>query len=162
MRETIPKPVLAVGRDFHVSVGIPPQQRQPGEPVFGIDGAADARSIFQRQNARGGCEFRPGDFSADGAGSNLDLRIIAEPLDLAELAVGHEVELVALLGEPDRRVDGDSGFAEGRERDVTLSVDLGGNGHGHIVINAGSGIVRAGNAEHWSKRRGRSYNDATC
>jgi len=56
--------------------------------------------------------------------------IVAEALDLAEFAVGHEVKLAGVFGEPDWRVDGHSGFAEGGERDVLLSVDGGRNAHG--------------------------------
>jgi len=121
--------------NFDVSVGVAPKQRQAGEPIFRFDGAADSGGIFGRQDARGGGEFGAGDFSAHGAGSDFDLRVIADTLDLAELAVGHKAEFVTVFRKPDGGVDRDSGFAEGRERDVVLSVDLGGDGHRGILNN---------------------------
>jgi hypothetical protein len=136
------QPIASRGRrDFNVGVSIPPEEGQPRKPVLGVNCASHARGIFDRQNARRGREFRPGDFSANRTGSDFDLRIIANALDLAQLAVRHEVKLVVLLGEPDRRGNGNSSFAESGERDVLLSVDRAGDGHGHIVINARGGMA---------------------
>ena len=120
---------LSSDRDFNVSVGVAPDQRQASEPIFSVDGAANAGSGIGREDAGGGGEFGAGDFSADGTGGDLDLGIVANALDLAELARSHEAECVAVLGEPDGSVDGDAGFAESSERDVLLAVDFGGDGH---------------------------------
>jgi len=136
---------LGGGRNLNVRVSITPEEWDAGEPILCLDGVPHAGGVFDRQDAGRGRKFRAGDFSANRAGSDFDLRIIADALDLAELAVRHEVEFVALFREPDGCGDGDSGFAEGGERDVFLSVDRTGDGHGHIVINAGRGIVGAAN-----------------
>ena len=99
--------------DFDVSVAIAPEPRDASEPIFVFDGAAGAGSIFGGKDASGCWEFGAGEFSAYGAGSNFDLRIVANAFDLAEFAAGHEVELIVFFGEPDGGVDGNTGFAEG-------------------------------------------------
>ena len=124
------------GRDLNVCIRIPPEEWHPRQPVFGSNRAPHPRSIFDRQNACRRGKFRPGDFSANRAGSNLDLRVIANTLHLAEFAVRHEAEFVAFFSEPDGGGNGNAGLAEGGKRDVFLSMDRSGDGHRHIVINA--------------------------
>lgn len=117
------------GGNFDVGVSVAPDEGQACEPVFGVDGAADTRGILGGEKAGGGGEFRAGDFPTHRAGSDLDLRIIANALDLAQFAVGHEIQFAVFLGKPDRGINGDASLAEGGEREVVLSADFGRDGH---------------------------------
>src|SRR5258708_40265394 len=111
-------------RDFDRAVGVAPQEGDAGEPVLRVDQPADAGKLFRWQDADGCGEFGTGDFSADGAGCDLDLRVVADTLVLSGFAAGHEVEFVVVLGKPDGRVYGGAIFSEGGEADVTLIVDF--------------------------------------
>ena len=126
--------LLRCGRNFEGGVGVAPQEGDTGEPVFCVDQPADAGKLFRWQDADGCGEFGTGDLSTDGAGGHLDLRVVADTLVLSGLAAGHEVEFVVVPGKPDGRVHGYAAISEGREADVTLTVDFGGDGrHGDIV-----------------------------
>jgi hypothetical protein len=72
------------------------------------------------------------------------LRVVADALALSQFAVRHEVELIVVFGKPDGRVDGDATFAEGREADVTLAVDFGGDGCHADIVNSGRPFSGAG------------------
>ena len=131
-------PPSSCGRDLEVSVGVAPKQGDTSEPVFCVDQPANASKIFRRQDADGCREFRAGDLSADGAGSDFDLRVVADALVLSQLAAGHEVEFVIVFGKPNGRVHGNARLPEGGEADVTLAVNFCGDGsHGDIVNTAG-------------------------
>src|SRR5258708_38159251 len=118
-------------RDFDRAVGVAPQEGDAGEPVLRVDQPADAGKLFHWQDADSCGEFGAGDFSADGAGCDLDLRLVADTLVFSGFAAGHQVEFVVVLGKPDWSVHGYAAFSEGSEADVTLTVDFGGNGrHG--------------------------------
>jgi len=122
------------GRDFEVSVGVAPQKRDTGEPVFCLDRLAGAGKLFGSQDADDSGEFAAGDFSADSAGRDLDLRVVADALALSGFTVRHGVKLIVVFGKPDGRVHGDATFSEGSEADVALAVDFGGDGrHADIV-----------------------------
>ena len=136
---------LCSRRDLNVRIRIPPEKRQPRQPVLRINRPPHACCIFDRQNARRGRKFRSGDFPADRAGSDFHLRVISNPLHLAKLAARHKNKLVALLGEPDRCVDRRPGFAERGERNIFLSVNRSGDGHRNIVITVAREILRAAN-----------------
>ena len=123
---------------FDISVGVGPKEGDAGEEVLGVDGAAGAGAIFRGEDASGGREFGAGDSSAHRAGSNSDLRVVADALRFAHFAASHDVKLAVLFGKPDRRVDGDTSLAEGGERDVALAVDFGGDGHADILTMPGS------------------------
>jgi hypothetical protein len=138
-------------RDLNVGISIAPEERNSRHPIFGFDRVAHARGIFDRQDASGRREFRPRDLSPNCAGSNLDLRVVPNALHLAELAVRHEVEFVALFGEPNGCGDGNPRFPEGGKRDVLLSVDRSGDGHRHIVINVES---RNNSGREWGRSPG--------
>jgi hypothetical protein len=120
---------------FDVGVGVAPQEREAGKPILGVNRLPDASSLFLWQEASGSGEFGSGDSSSDGAGGDLDLRVIAYAFDLPQFAVGHKVEFVVVFGEPDRRVNGAAALSEGREADVSLAVNFDGYGsHAGIVI----------------------------
>jgi hypothetical protein len=131
--------------NLNVSIRIPPEKRQLRQPVLGINRAPDECCIFDRQNARRSRKFRSGNFPANRAGSDFDLRIISNPLHLAKLAARHKDKRAAFFGEPDRRVNGRSSFAERGERDIFLSVNRSGDGHRNIVITVAREILRAAN-----------------
>lgn len=100
--------------DFDIRIRVAPQEWHAREKIFSVDGAAYTCRISRRKDSRCAGELGTCDFSAYGAGCDLDLRIIPDPFYLAEFAAGHEEELVVFFGEPHRRIDRHSGFAEGR------------------------------------------------
>lgn len=127
--------------DLGAGVGLTPQKRKTGEPVFCVDRLPDARKFLGGQNLRGCGEFGAGDFSTDGTRGDLHLRVVANALALAQFAVRHEVEFVIIFGKPDRRVDCDTAFAEGGQADITLAVDFCGNGRHADIVNSESPFV---------------------
>ena len=121
--------------DFDVGIGVAPQERKSREPIFRFDRLADTSRFFSLQDASGGWKFRAGNFSSNGAGRDLDLRVVADALDLAQFAVRHEVKFVAVLGKPDGCVHRDAALAERREAEITVAVNIGGDArHTNIVI----------------------------
>ena len=122
-------------RDFDRAVGVAPQEWDTGEPVFRVDHPADAGKLFGRQDAGGCREFRAGDFSADGAGGDLDLRVVADALVFSGFAAGHEVEFVIVFGKPDGCIYGGAIFSKSGEADVTLAADFGGDGSHLDIVN---------------------------
>src|SRR5260370_12583531 len=130
-------------RDFDRAVGVAPQEGDTGEPVLRVDQPADAGKPFHWQDADGRGGFGTGDFSADGAGCDLDLRVVADTLVRSGLAAGPEGEFVGVFGKPDGRVHGDAAFSEGGEADVTLTVDFGGDGRPRDIVKWFEGFLRA-------------------
>ncbi len=125
-------------RDLEVSVGVAPEQGDTSKPVFCVDQPAHAGRLLGGKNTNRSGEFGSGDLSAHGAGSDPDLRMVADALVLSQLAAGHEVKFVVVFGKPDGRVHSSSTLPEGSEADVTLAVDRGGDGsHEDIVNNCG-------------------------
>src|ERR1700719_1709174 len=124
-------------RDLDTGLGVAPQEGDTGEPVYSVDHPADAGKLFRRQDAGSCGEFGAGDFSADGAWSDLDLRVVADALVFPGLAARHEVEFVIVFGKPDGRVYGGATFAEGGEAYVTLAVDCGGDRKHVDIVNRG-------------------------
>ena len=120
-------------RDLKESVGVAPQEWDACQPVFCFDQLADAGKLFWRQDADGSGELGSGDFPANGAGCDLDLRVVADALALPQFAIRHEVEFVVIFGKPDGRVHGKATFPEGGKADVTLAVNFCGDGHSGIV-----------------------------
>ena len=123
--------------DLDGGIGVAPQEWDTGEPVFSVDHPADAGKLCRRQDAGGCGKFGAGDFSADGAWSDLDLRVVAYALVFPGLAARHEVEFVIVFGKPDGRVHGDATFAEAGEAQVTLAVDFGGDRSHADIVNGG-------------------------
>ena len=121
--------------DFEVGVGIAPKEGQACQPILALDCFADASAFFRWQKAGGCLEFRPGDFSADGAGRDLDVRAVANALALPEFTVCHEIQLVVIFGKPDGGVNGYAVFSEGGEADIPLAVDFCGNGYHEDIVN---------------------------
>jgi hypothetical protein len=124
-------------RDLDTGLGVAPQEGDTGEPVFCVDHPADAGKLLRRQDAGGCGEFGAGDFSADGAGGDLDLRVVADALVFSGFAAGHQVEFVVVFGKPDGRVHGNAIFSEGSEADVTLAADFGGDVSHLDIVNRG-------------------------
>lgn len=129
---------LSTRRNLEVGIGIAPQPRQTGEPIFCVNQLAGASVFFRSQDADGPSKFRAGDLPPHGARGDLDLGVVADALALAQFAVRHEIEFVPVFGKPNRRVDGNAALAEGREADVALALDFCGNGcHADIVMRRG-------------------------
>lgn len=128
----------ANGRDFEIGVCVGPQEGHAGEPVLGVDAFAGGGKVLRREDANGGGELRAGNFSAHGARSDLNLRVVADAFVFAGFAASHEVEFAAVFREPNRRRDGDAGFAERCQAEVALALDFGGNrgSHGNILTTA--------------------------
>ncbi len=121
------------GSDFDTSAAVAPEQWDASEPIFFFDQVKRSGVVFGRKDAGGGREFGASDLPPDGAGSNFGLSVVADALHLRELGVGHDVKPARVFGKPDGRANSDSRFAEGRERNVALIMDLGGDGHGPIL-----------------------------
>ena len=120
-------------RDFEVGVGITPKQGTRASQYFRLI-AAGTGKLLRSQKADGSGKFGAGDFSADGAGGDLNLRVVADTLRFPQSTVRHEVEFVVVFGKPNGRVHGYATFSEGGEADVTLAADFGRNGrHANIV-----------------------------
>lgn len=127
-------PAYSRKRNFEVGVGVAPKERETGKPVLSVDRLAGAGKLFRPQKTDGRGEFRADDFSAHGAGGNLNLRVVVDALALSQFTVGHEVEFVVVFGKPDGGVHGDAALSEGSQADVTLAVDFSGDGsHADIV-----------------------------
>ena len=122
-------------RDLDTGLGVAPQEGDTGEPVFCVDHPADAGKLFRWQDAGGCGEFWAGDFSTNGAGSDLDLRVVADALVFSGFAASHEVEFVVVFGKPDGRVYGGTTFSESGEADVTLAMDFSGDGSHPDIVN---------------------------
>jgi hypothetical protein len=126
-------------RDLDVGISIAPEKRDAGEPVFLFDRLAGASELFGPQYADGSGEFGASDFSAHGAGSNLDLWVVADALDLPQFAVRHEVKLAVVFSKPDRRVHGDAVLPKRGEADVALAVDFSGDGCHRDIVKCAKG-----------------------
>jgi hypothetical protein len=115
---------------IHVALAPPWHPRQP---IFSSHGSASSWTLFRRQNPRRRIKFRPGNLSAYGAGSYFHFRIVPYPFALSRIVVAHHVELAALFTEPHRRKDRHAILAEGCQRNIFLSCNLGRYGHEYIV-----------------------------
>src|ERR1035438_1268586 len=93
------------------------------QPIFLPDGLAGASLFFRLQLSSSRREFGAGDLAADGAGRNLDFRVVADAFGFAQFAVGHEVKLAVIFGKPDGGVDGDATLPKGCEADIALAVN---------------------------------------
>jgi len=87
--------------------------------------------------------IRAGDLSADGAGCDFYLGVVAEALALAQFAVRHEKEFVIVFGEPDGCVDRDAALTKRSQTDVALTVNLGGDGLHVAIVKCWAGDFRA-------------------
>ena len=139
-------------RDLDVGVGVAPQEGEAGQPVLRVDRLPDASKLFRGQDANCGGKFGTGDFPANGAGSDLDLWVIADALDLSQFAACHEVELVIIFSEPDGGVDSGDAFPEGREADVTLAVDFCWNGSHADILKRCEEVLRGTRMEYSTSR----------
>src|SRR5208282_3019239 len=131
-------------RDLEAGVGVAPQERNTCEPVFCIDQLAGASEFFRGQDAGGRREFGTGDFSEDGAGGDLDLRVVADALALSQFTIRHEVEFAAVLRKPDGRVHGDAILAEGGEADVMLAADFRRDRSRAVLVRRRGSCLRGG------------------
>src|SRR5208282_1568933 len=133
-------------RDLKAGVGVAPNEWNTREPVFCFDRLAGASKLFRWQDADGCGEFGASDFSADGAGGDLDLRVVADALALSQFTIRHEVEFAAVFRKPDGRVHGDAILAEGGEADVTLAANFGRDGRGAdaYIVRRRGGFLRDG------------------
>jgi hypothetical protein len=119
-----------------------PGRRQPGQPIFPVDGLPRAGMFLRRQNTRQRRHLRPSQFPPDSAGSNCHLWIVANTLRLAHIAAGHHVKLVAVFAEPYGRCDFRPTLAERAERDVFLAADFCGDRFRHRIHCKGSARTR--------------------
>ncbi len=134
-------PVLDTRVAGNLSPGTHPpysRRRQPGQPIFPVDGLPRAGMFLRRQNTRQRRHLRPSQFPPDSAGSNCHLWIVANTLRLAHIAAGHHVKLVAVFAEPYGRCDFRPTLAERAERDVFLAADFCGDRFRHRIHCKGS------------------------
>ena len=89
--------------------------------------------VVSRWQDVGGCgRLRPGDLSADRAGRNPHLRIVANPFGFAHVAARHDVEPAIFFSEPHWSSDGGAVLAEGFEGNIFLTLNRCGYGTLHV------------------------------
>jgi hypothetical protein len=109
------------------------QTRQQILTVYSLPGV----SLFlDRHNSRRSRRLRPGNPSADGAGSNRHLRIVANAFRLAKLKARHHVKLVALFPKPHWGCYFLPVLTERREGNVSLAANGRRNRSWHSAIVA--------------------------
>ena len=136
MNREVPRasdPFASCRSDFQVHVLLAPDGK-PSQPVLLADGLAGKRPVFRRQNTSRCCELRASNGAPHRAGSNADLRVVADALGFSRIAAGHHVKFAIALREPDRGGHGSSIFAERGKTDVVLRLDLGWDRSGHVLI----------------------------
>lgn len=118
--------------DFEIGVFLGPDGKA-GKPVLLVQNMTCGEPSVRWKDAGGGGKFGPGDFAANGARRDADLRIVAQALGFAGIAAGHDVELAVAFSEPDGSGDRRSRFAESGEGKVFLAGDGRRDGHRKIV-----------------------------
>lgn len=130
--------------NLQIGVSPAPNPGDAGKPIFAVNGLASVSKLLQPQKPGRAGEIGASDLAAHSAGSNADLRIIADALALAHVAASHDVEPVALFAEPDGRTHSGAILAEGGERDVLVAADLGGDWICHSAIVREARRLKAG------------------
>src|ERR1700693_231119 len=128
---------------FQISIGSPPNQRQPCCPILPVDGLTRVHMLFRPQNPRLRRELVARHIPAHRAGSHLHERIVANSLHLTHRAARHHVKLVAVLPEPYWRSDFRSVPANRSQRDVLLTANGGWNWFCHVCHCSGSDLKSA-------------------
>lgn len=90
--------------------------------------------FFRRKNAGLGGKLRSRNFAAHRARGDLHLRIVTDALRFPHVTASHHVELPGFLSKPHWSWNSRAGFSKGRQRDVLLSRDCGGNLACHAAI----------------------------
>src|SRR6267154_4850912 len=120
--------------DFQVLVLLAPE-RQPGQPVFAMNGLFSPFPLIGRKHTRVSSKVRPGDLPFHVTKRNFDSRIVADAFVLPRIIARHEDELVVALGKPDRSANSSAILATGGEGNVLLVVDGGGDGHAYLYAD---------------------------
>ena len=128
---------------FQISIGSPPNQRQPCCPILPVDSLTGVPMLFRRQNPRVRKELVARHLPAHRAGSHLHERIVANSLYLTHRAARHHVKLVAVLPEPYWRSDFRSVLANRSQRDVFLAANGGWNRFCHVCHSSGCDVKSA-------------------
>jgi hypothetical protein len=140
---------------FQISIGSPPNQRQPCCPILPVDGLTGVPMLFRRQNPGVRKELVARHIPAHGAGSHLHQRIVANSLYLTHRAARHHVKPVVVLPEPYWRRDFRSVLANRSQRDVFLAANGGWNWLCHVCHCSGSALkIRDASCQHWGGYRG--------
>src|ERR1700733_4117113 len=137
--------------NFKVDVFLAPEEVDSRQPVLGFDRGAGARPVLDWQYPCPGLEVRPGDFASDRARCNSHLGMVADALVFSRVAACHYIKLVALFSKPDGRGHGGAAFAEGRDADVFLAMDLWRDRHWDIVRESHASQL-AENFGQWGRR----------
>ena len=116
-----------MGCDLKEGIGVAPQERKAGEPVFCVDRLANSGKVLLGENADSRREFRASNFSPEGTGSDRSFRVVTNALALSGFAVSHEAESAIIFREPDRSPNGDSILTEGGKADIALTLNFAGN-----------------------------------
>lgn len=127
-------PLTPQRRDLQVHVGPRPYQRQPRQPILLIDQLPNSSKLLGSHYPSCSREIRSSDLPSNRAGGNRDLRIVADPLVLAQMRTCHYVEFPGIFGEPHGRRHSGATLAKADQADVLLAVDLGRNRARHKPI----------------------------
>ena len=112
---------------FQIGIRPSPDERDPGHPIFAVDGFPRMIVLFRRQNACLRIKFGASHSSTNRARRDPYLRIVANPFRLAHVAAGHYVEFAAIFSKPHWRGDAGSGLAKCGQRNIFLIVNGGRN-----------------------------------
>jgi hypothetical protein len=137
------EPISSEG-DLHIRIGVTPEKRDTREPVFLFDRLTDAVELFWSKHANRARRLGAGDFSANGARCNFDIRIVADAFAFPQFTVRHEVKPVVVFDKPDGCVHSGAIFAVGGKTDITLAVDFGGDGCHADIVKCAKGLERVG------------------
>jgi hypothetical protein len=111
--------------DLDVRVRSTPDQRQTRHPILSVNRLPRVRMFFVGQYTCQGRGLRPGHSSANCAGSDPNLLVVAQAFHLSHIAARHHIKLVGVLPEPDRRRNRRPILPKGGERHVFLVVNCG-------------------------------------
>jgi hypothetical protein len=116
-------PHILAKTDLDISIGSPPHQRKPRQPILAIDRLPCPSLFFAWQNPRRRGEFRTSDFSSNRAQRNSYLRVIPNPLRLPHVTARHHIELAVFFSKPHRSCDTHSGFAKRCQGNIILTLN---------------------------------------
>src|SRR5215469_17408292 len=114
--------------DFQEFVVFTPEG-QPHQPVLAAEDTLGFGPLGLGQNASAAGGLWTGDFAADGAGGNLNLRIVADALVLPGVIASHKIESAVAFREPNGRGDGGAVLAECGKGEILASSERRGDCH---------------------------------
>lgn len=124
--------MLLTKTQFQICIRPSPDERNTRHPIFAVDCLPRSGVLLRRQDACLGVKLRASHGSANRAGCDPDLRIVANPLCLPHVAPCHYEELAFVFAKPHWSGDAGSYLAKRGQRNIFLAV----NGRGNLARHA--------------------------